>query len=113
VRRKELEQAKRTNIRSVAGRPQKRQEEGRPDIERRHWVFACDRFTPVKMLLTPEEIKPLLANQRNPDPVECLLGEIEELDLASWPLERRSSPNPFNRSSADLLTEGFSGSGRS
>lgn len=45
MRRKELEQAKRTNIRSVAGRQQKRQEEGRPDNERRHWVFACVRFT--------------------------------------------------------------------
>jgi hypothetical protein len=58
-------------------------------------------FTPVMILLTPEGIKPLLAIERKPDPVECLPGEIEELDSASWPLEP-SSPEPFDRLSAEI-----------
>jgi hypothetical protein len=57
---------------------------------------SCVRFTPVKILLTPEGIKPLLAIEPNPEPVERLPGGIEELDLASWPLEP-SRPDPFNR----------------
>jgi hypothetical protein len=62
---------------------------------------SCVRFAPVTVLLTPEGIKPLLAIEPNPDPVERLPGGIEELDLASWPVEP-SRPDPFNRVPAEI-----------